>query len=107
MNWQKETGESVSHVGHSGRDWLSGLNWPRAQGSGCHLAEPQESTLAASSCVNSVISAPGPPALRQFTLQGQTKTLAANLSGLRGGSLPDDSPNGASSFQKTVNSFSL
>lgn len=52
MNWQKETGESMSHLGHSGRDWLSGLNWLRAQGSGCHLVEPQESTLAQSSCVN-------------------------------------------------------
>lgn len=52
MNQQRETGKSVSHLGHGGRHWLSGLNWPRARGSGCHLAEPQENTLAQSSCLN-------------------------------------------------------
>lgn len=52
MNQQRETGKSVSLLGHSGRDWLSGLKWRRAQGSGCHLAEPQENTLAQSGCLN-------------------------------------------------------
>lgn len=51
MNQQREMGKSVSHLGQSGRDWLSGLKRPRAQGSGCHLAEPQEDTLA-QSCLN-------------------------------------------------------
>lgn len=32
MNQQRETGKSVSHLGHNGRDWLSGLNWPGAEG---------------------------------------------------------------------------
>lgn len=45
--------------------------------------------------------------LRRFSFQGRTKTRSAHLLSLCGSSLPEDSANVGSSFQKTVNSFSL